>query len=137
MREISLECNSIISFVTKFLWSNFFSALYFSNLDLDFVLVESLLHNYQIDISAIVNNGWCVIRCTNFGRSYSLYLAFPGHFEDIFEILRVSAICRPQKIGNWLESDQATGQNVKVYQNLVRQKWWFSKTWKKLNTCIK
>ena len=48
-------------------------------------------------------------------------MTFIGLFETIFEILRVLAIYRPQKIKNWLEYDQATGQNVKVYQNPIWQ----------------
>ena len=41
-------------------------------------------------------------------------MAFNGIIEDIFEILRVLAFCRPQKIQNWVKIDWATAQNVKV-----------------------
>ena len=41
-------------------------------------------------------------------------MAFYGLIEDIFEILRVLAFCRPQKIWNWAKIDWATAQNVKV-----------------------
>ena len=81
-----------------------------------------------------MDNGWSGIMETNFGELYSLTVAFFGLFETSFEILIISAIWGPQKISNWLESDWATSQNAKVYQNPVWQKWWFSKCQKKLNS---
>ena len=41
-------------------------------------------------------------------------MAFYGLFEDIFEIPRVLAIWRHQKISNRANIDRATAQNVKV-----------------------
>ena len=41
-------------------------------------------------------------------------MVFYGLFETIFEILRVSAFVRPPKIQNWVNTVQATDQNVKV-----------------------
>ena len=48
-----------------------------------------------------------------FGWPYSLCTAFYGLFEDIFEILRVLAFCRTQKIQNRVKIDWATAKNVK------------------------
>ena len=52
-----------------------------------------------------------------FGRLHSLSMALFGLFETRFEILRVLAFCRPQKIENWSIFEEATAQNVKFVKN--------------------
>ena len=63
------------------------------------------------------NNVWLQINETKFDEMYSLRMTFIDLFETRFEILRVSAFYRPQKIENWSIFDEATAQNVKSIKN--------------------
>ena len=56
-------------------------------------------------------------KAKKFGQLHSLSMALFGLFETRFEILRVSAFCRPQKIENYSIFDEVTAQNVKVVKN--------------------
>ena len=60
------------------------------------------------------NKGCLLKKRTGFGSLYSLCMALFGLFKDIFEIPRVLAIWRHQKIPNRANIDRATAQNVKV-----------------------
>ena len=64
-----------------------------------------------------LDKGWRLTSWTGFGRPCSLCMAFFGLSKDIFEILRVLALWRHQKIKNWLKFGRATAQNVKVVKN--------------------
>ena len=76
------------------------------------------------------NKGCCIKSRTAFEGLYSLYMAFYGLFDDIFEILRVLAIWGTKNFQNRTIFDRATDQNVKVYQKSFWQNWWFSKAQK-------
>ena len=57
-----------------------------------------LLTGYYVNTTIKVHNKVCCITsCTNFGQPHNLCMTLSGLFEDIFEILSISAICRHQK----------------------------------------
>ena len=60
------------------------------------------------------NNPWAVIFRTFFRGLYSLCMTLFDLSKTRFEILRVLAITRPQKIQNRSKFERATSQNVKV-----------------------